>query len=227
MLFMIGSSRIRHLLNYFPFDFAYFSYIPCLADMTKPPQILILYAHPTPHHSRVNRRLAQAAGKMPNVKLHDLYELYPDFHIPVRREQALLQEADLIVFQHPVQWYSMPALLKQWVDSVFTPGWAYGPGGDALRGKDFWLVATLGGSERSYQAEGHNQRPFSAFLPPFQQTAELCGMRWLPPHLLFGAHQVNQQALAAYIDTYKKRLTRYPNWPELPAAGANTPLTSI
>lgn len=195
--------------------------------MTKPPQILILYAHPTPHHSRVNRRLAQAAAKMPNVKLHDLYELYPDFHIPVRREQALLLEADLIVFQHPVQWYSMPALLKQWVDSVFTPGWAYGPGGDALRGKDFWLVATLGGSERSYQAEGHNQRPFSAFLPPFQQTAELCGMRWLPPHLLFGAHQVNQQALAAYIDTYKKRLTRYPNWPELPAAGANTPLTSI
>ncbi|AMP02859.1 NAD(P)H-dependent oxidoreductase [Collimonas pratensis] len=195
--------------------------------MSKPPQILILYAHPTPHHSRVNRRLAQAAAKLQNVKVHDLYELYPDFHIPVRREQALLQEADLIVFQHPVQWYSMPALLKQWVDSVFTPGWAYGPGGDALRGKDFWLVATLGGSERSYQPEGHNQRPFSAFLPPYQQTAELCGMRWLPPHLLFGAHQVNQQALAAYIDTYKKRLSRYPNWPELPAATATTtaPLT--
>ncbi|HWX04056.1 NAD(P)H-dependent oxidoreductase [Collimonas sp.] len=195
--------------------------------MTKPPQILILYAHPTPHHSRVNRRLAQAAAKLQNVKVHDLYELYPDFHIPVRREQALLQEADLIVFQHPVQWYSMPALLKQWVDSVFTPGWAYGPGGDALRGKDFWLVATLGGSERSYQPEGHNQRPFSAFLPPYQQTAELCGMRWLPPHLLFGAHQVNQQALAAYIDTYKKRLARYPTWPELPAAGTTAPLTSI
>ena len=193
--------------------------------MTKPPQILILYAHPTPHHSRVNRRLAQVAAKVPNVQVHDLYELYPDFHIPVRREQALLQEADLIVFQHPVQWYSMPALLKQWVDSVFTPGWAYGPGGDALRGKDFWLVATLGGSERSYQPEGHNQRPFSAFLPPYQQTAELCGMRWLPPHLLFGAHQVNQQALAAYIDTYKKRLSRYPNWPELPAATTTAPLT--
>lgn len=193
--------------------------------MSKPPQILILYAHPTPHHSRVNRRLAQAAAKLQNVKVHDLYELYPDFHIPVRREQALLQEADLIVFQHPVQWYGMPALLKQWVDSVFTPGWAYGPGGNALHGKDFWLVATLGGSERSYQPEGHNQLPFSAFLPPFQQTAELCGMRWLPPHLLFGAHQINQQALAAYIETYRKRLSTYPTWPELLAARSAAPLT--
>jgi putative NADPH-quinone reductase len=193
--------------------------------MTKPPQILILYAHPTPHHSRVNRRLAQVAAKVPNVQVHDLYELYPDFHIPVRREQALLEQADLIVFQHPVQWYSMPALLKQWVDSVLTPGWAYGPGGNALHGKDFWLVATTGGSVRSYQAEGHNLFPFSAFLPPYQQTAQLCGMRWLPPHLLFGAHQINQQTLAAHIETYRKRLANYPNWPELLATDLSIPLT--
>ena len=190
--------------------------------MTKPPQILILYAHPTPHHSRANRRMADAAAKVPNVHIHDLYELYPDFHIPVRREQALVAQADLIVFQHPIQWYSMPALLKQWVDSVFTPGWAYGPGGDALHGKDFWLVATTGGSARSYQTEGHNLLPFSAFLPPYQQTAQLCGMRWLPPHLLFGAHQVNQKTLAAHIEGYRKRLANYPNWPELLANATPT-----
>jgi len=194
--------------------------------MTKPPQILILYAHPTPHHSRANRRMADAAAKVPNVHVHDLYELYPDFHIPVRREQALVAQADLIVFQHPIQWYSMPALLKQWVDSVFTPGWAYGPGGDALHGKDFWLVATTGGSARSYQTEGHNLLPFSAFLPPYQQTAQLCGMRWLPPHLLFGAHQVNQKTLAAHIEAYRKRLANYPNWPELMASTTPTPPAS-
>jgi glutathione-regulated potassium-efflux system ancillary protein KefF len=193
--------------------------------MTKPPQILILYAHPTPHHSRANRRLAEAAAKVPNVRVHDLYELYPDFHIPVRREQALVAQADLIVFQRPVQWYSMPALLKQWVDSVFTPGWAYGPGGNALHGKDFWLVATTGGSDHSYRAEGHNLFPFSAFLPPFQQTAQLCGMRWLPPHLLFGAHQVNQKTLAAHIEFYRKHLASYPNWPELLATDTSTSLT--
>ncbi|AMP08120.1 glutathione-regulated potassium-efflux system ancillary protein kefF [Collimonas arenae] len=191
--------------------------------MTKPPQILILYAHPTPHHSRANRRLAEAAAKVPNVQVHDLYELYPDFHIPVRREQALVEQADLIVFQHPVQWYSMPALLKQWVDSVLTPGWAYGPGGTALHGKDFWLVATTGGSDRSYQADGHNLFPFAAFLPPFQQTAQLCGMRWLPPHMLFGAHQVSQKTLAAHIETYRKRLANYPNWPELLSTDALAP----
>ncbi|AMO98246.1 general stress protein 14 [Collimonas arenae] len=97
------------------------------------------------------------------------------------------------------------------------------PGGTALHGKDFWLVATTGGSDRSYQADGHNLFPFAAFLPPFQQTAQLCGMRWLPPHMLFGAHQVSQKTLAAHIETYRKRLANYPNWPELLSTDALAP----
>ncbi|WP_153234716.1 glutathione-regulated potassium-efflux system oxidoreductase KefF [Glaciimonas soli] len=179
------------------------------------PNILVLYAHPTPHHSRINQRMADSVASLAHVHLHDLYETYPDFHIAVRREQSLVAAADLIVFQHPIQWYSMPALLKQWVDMVLTPGWAYGPDGNALRGKDFWLVATTGGSEASYREEGHNRLPFSVFLPPYQQTAQLCGMRWLPPHILHGAHQANEAALLAHIDLYRERLATYPHWPEL------------
>ena len=102
--------------------------------MNAAPRILILYAHPTHRRSKVNRRLIEAARTVPNVLVHDLYETYPDFYIDVEYEQRMLADADLVVFQHPIQWYSMPALLKEWVDLVLELGWAYGSGGTALKG---------------------------------------------------------------------------------------------
>lgn len=183
------------------------------------PQILVIYAHPAPHRSRINRRLAHAAKNLPNVHVHDLYETYPDFHIDISFEKNLLTSADLLVFQHPIQWYSMPSLLKEWVDVVLEQGWAYGPNGNALHGKDFWLVTSTGGAADSYQATGYHGHPFSAFLPAFKQTAELCGMRWLPPLVFHGAHQTSEDIVEAHIDTYLQRLRTYPNWAELKEAG--------
>jgi glutathione-regulated potassium-efflux system ancillary protein KefF len=130
-------------------------------------------------------------------------------------------EADLIVFQHPIQWYSMPSLMKEWVDVVLAHGWAYGPGGTALQGKGFWLVATTGGSVESYHTSGYHRYDFSAFLPPFEQTAILCGMRWLPPLILHGAHQVGQDLIDAHVETYRQRLLTYPQWLEPEQSDAN------
>jgi putative NADPH-quinone reductase len=190
------------------------------------PRILVIYAHSAPHRSRINRQLVEAAKTLSNVQVRDLYELYPDFHIDIPQEQELLASADLVIFQHPIQWYSMPALLKEWFDMVLEHGWAYGPGGDALRGKDFWLVATTGGIAESYQESGYHRHSFSAFLPPFEQTAQLCGMRWITPHILHGAHQVDENAVNAHIAHYLERLRNYPHWPELGQAHNDANLTS-
>ncbi|RJG06206.1 NAD(P)H dehydrogenase [Noviherbaspirillum cavernae] len=178
--------------------------------MTTAPRILVVYAHPMHNHSRVNRRLSDAARSVPNVRVHDLYESYPDFHIDIEHEQALLRDADLIVFQYPVQWYSMPSLLKEWIDVVLEEGWAYGNDGTALQGKDFRLVATAGGDIGSYQASGYHGYPFSAFLPSFQQMATLCGMRWLTPFVLYGARDVNDDTVEAHAETYRQYLASYP-----------------
>lgn len=184
--------------------------------MTPAPQILVLYAHPAHHRSRVNRRLFEEAKQLPNVRAHDLYQTYPDFHIDVEYEQELLTQSDLIVFQHPMFWYSMPALLKEWVDVVFEHGWAYGHEGHALRGKDFWLVATTGGSTASYSTEGYHRRPFADFLPPYQQTAFLCGMRWNEPLVFHGARRANDAEIGAHALRYVELLARYPAWQDLP-----------
>ncbi len=174
-----------------------------------PKNIHVLYAHPSAHLSRVNRALAERARSIEGVRVHDLYDTYPDFYIDVAREQALASDADVIVFLHPIQWYSMPSLLKEWLDAVLQPGWAYGDGGDALRGKTYWLVASTGSAEDAYSGAGPHGRPFAHYLPPFEQTAALCGMRWESPHILHGAHHVDAGALQAHVDAFGARLAAF------------------
>ena len=184
------------------------------------PSIYLVAAHPNWQQSRVNRRLLGTARDVAAVQALDLYGSYADYHIDVPAEQARLAGAQLLVLLHPVQWYSMPALLKLWLDEVLTYGWAYGEGGTVLRGKDMWLVATTGGPEDSYHPQSYNRYFFDAFLPPYEQTAALCGMRFLPPMVLHGAHDVGNHVVAAHVATFRERLQSYPNWPEMDALEA-------
>ena len=177
--------------------------------------IYLLAAHPHWRDSRVNWQLLQAARSLPGIEVNDLYASYPDFAIDVQAEQARLARAQLLVLLHPIQWYSMPPLQKLWLDEVLSYGWAYGGGGTALQGKDCWLVATTGGPERSYHPQSYNRYFFDAFLPPYEQTAALCGMRFLPPLLLHGARSASPETLAAHVEVFSQRLSSYPDWPEL------------
>jgi glutathione-regulated potassium-efflux system ancillary protein KefF len=181
--------------------------------------ILVLAAHPQLEHSRVTRTLMRAAARAPGgasrIEVRDLYALYPDYWIDTAAEQAALAAARLVVWLHPVHWYSMPPLMKLWLDEVFAFGWAYGPGGQALRGKDLWLVASTGGPASSYRPDGYNRYFFDAFLHPYEQTAALAGMRWLPPLVLHGAHRVGEDVLAAHGEMLAERLRQWPDWPEI------------
>jgi len=177
--------------------------------------LLVLAAHPNWCESRVNRQLLAAANRVERARVHDLYARYPDYDVDVAAEQAGAATANLIVLLHPIQWYSMPALQKLWLDEVLTYGWAYGPGGTALQGKDLWLVATTGGPQSSYHPQSYNRYFFDAFLPPYEQTAALCGMRFLPPLLLHGARTASDEAVAEHVAIFEQRLKSYPQWPEI------------
>jgi glutathione-regulated potassium-efflux system ancillary protein KefG len=162
-------------------------------------RVLVLFAHPALQKSRVNVRLAAAARGVTGITFHDLYEEYPNFHVDVAREQALLLAHDVIVFQHPFYWYSCPALLKEWIDLVLEYGFAYGPAGDKLRGKTILSALTTGGAEHSYQREGHNRFTMRELLAPFEQTALLCGMTPLPPFVI---HATVHTVAAAELDRH-------------------------
>lgn len=150
-------------------------------------RILVLFAHPSLDRSEVNGPLAEATGDIDGVTLVDLYAEYPDFQVDVDREQERLLAHDVIVFMHPLYWYSTPAILKEWQDLVLEHGFAYGTQGTSLHGKIFFSALTAGGAEAAYCEKGYNHFTIRQLLHPLQQMALLCGMTYLAPFALFSA----------------------------------------
>jgi glutathione-regulated potassium-efflux system ancillary protein KefG len=179
--------------------------------MGSPQRVLILFAHPALHKSRINRHLADAVRDLDGVTFHDLYEEYPDLLIDANREQALLREHDAIVLQHPFYWYSSPAILKEWQDIVLEYGFAYGENGTALRGK-LWLNAiTAGGPLDAYRPEGFNRFTIRQLMLPFEQTAHLCGMTFLEPFVVHGAHTLTRTEIAVHAEAYCRAIAALRN----------------
>jgi glutathione-regulated potassium-efflux system ancillary protein KefG len=169
-----------------------------------PSDVLILFAHPAPQRSRVNRALRRAVIDLPGVTFHDLYAAYPDFMIDIADEQALLLTHDVIILQHPFYWYSAPAILKEWQDLVLQHGFAYGIGGKALAGKTLMSAISTGGHEASYNESGMNRFAVAELLRPFEQTAQLCGMNWLPPFIIHGTHAIEDDAIGQSAEAYRQ-----------------------
>jgi len=168
--------------------------------------ILILFAHPALQKSRVNRKLIRYVVDIEGVTVHDLYEAYPDFHIRVAHEQALLLKNDIIVFHYPVFWFSTPAILKEWMDLVLQHGWAYGREGTALKEKKLMSVISTGGREALYRKDGYHRNTISEFLNPIRQTAAVCGMEYLPPFVVHGTHTISEPEIARHGEDYREVL---------------------
>ena len=174
-------------------------------------KILILFAHPKLEKSHVNLRLLEEIPKDNHITFHDLYECYADFNIDAEREKELLLAHDIIIWQHPFYWYSCPPLLKQWIDIVLEFGWAYGPEGTALKGKIIFNAITTGGSKEAYSHEGRNKYTIQELLAPFNQTARLCHMIYLPPFAVQGTHRLSNEQLEKYSVQYKVLLEKLSN----------------
>lgn len=171
-------------------------------------KILILFAHPRLDRSEVNLDIKTAVEGLPGITLVDLYAEYPTFDINIDREQQRLLENDIIVFQHPVYWYSCPAILKEWQDLVLEYDFAYGNDGKALEGKILFNAVTCGGRQEAYTKKGYNHFELRNLFAPFEQTANLCHMQYLPPFVLFAAgHAKEEDRFDQHLEDYQRFLT--------------------
>jgi glutathione-regulated potassium-efflux system ancillary protein KefF len=166
----------------------------------------LVFAHPYPLRSRTNRALLSAVQDLPGIELRSLYDLYPDFAIDVEAEQSALARARIVVWLNPIYWYSVPPLLKLWFDKVLAYGWAYGDGAHALRGKVCQWVTTTGGDAPAFSRSGMHGFEFESFVPPLEQTARFCGMRWEAPLIVHGARRISDAALAERASEFRALL---------------------
>lgn len=169
-------------------------------------KILVIFAHPAFHKSRINKQMIHTIENIEGVTINNLYENYPDFFIDVKKEQKLLVEHDIIIWHHPFYWYSSPALLKEWFDLVLQIGFAYGISGRALEGKTAFSVISTGGRREIYSESGRNHFTINQFLVPFEQSANLCRMEYLPPFVIHGSHTITPSEIDEHAEKYKKLL---------------------
>ncbi len=158
-----------------------------------PRRVLVLFAHPSIDRSEVNAELLAASLDREGVTVVDLYAEYPDYQIDIDLEQQRLRDHDVIVFMFPLYWYSTPAILKEWQDLVLEYGFAYGHDGTALQNKILLCALTAGGPEKAYHADGFNHYTIGELLRPIEQTATMCGMRFIAPFALFGARAAHEE----------------------------------
>ncbi len=127
----------------------------------------------------------------------------------IAAEQEKLRWADTVIFQFPLWWFSMPAIMKGWFDRVYANGFAYGVGehndhhwGDrygegTLAGKRAMLVVTTGGWESHYAPRGING-PIEDLLFPIQHGMLFYpGFSVLPPLVLYRVQKSRRNAMLA------------------------------
>lgn len=165
-------------------------------------KIVILLFHPVFHKSRVNSVLLNAVGGIGGVAIRNMYDLYPDYHINIKKEQELLLQHDIIVWQHPFYWYSSPSLMKEWLDLVLEHGFAYGREGRALEGKAVMSAISTGGRRETYAAEEGVKYSIRQLLAPVEQTVGLCRMNYLPPFVIHGTHLLKEDQIEKAGENY-------------------------
>lgn len=123
-------------------------------------------------------------------------------------ETAKLKACDLLILQFPVWWFSMPAMMKGWIDRVFTYGFAYGiMGGPTtnLAGRRAMVVTTTGGPAASYTKE--TRGTVDDYLKHLLVgSLAFCSMEVLPTFVGYGVASLDEDARQAVLDAYEKSL---------------------
>ena len=142
-------------------------------------KVLLVVAHPNIESSLGNKTIIENFKALhPDVEIDELYKLYPDFKIDVKKEQEKLVKADYIILQFPMFWYNAPALMRQWFESVLEHGFAYGSKGKALEGKKLLLSISTGAPLDTFKAGGFQNYTIEDLTKGFHQLANLCSMKW-------------------------------------------------
>lgn len=136
----------------------------------------------------------------------------------IAREQDKLRWADAVILQFPLWWFSMPAILKGWVERVYAYGFAYGVGehsdahwGDRygegmMAGKRAMLIVTTGGWESHYGARGING-PIDDILFPIQHgMLYYPGFDVLPPYLIYRTSRMDTARYARITEELGQRV---------------------
>jgi glutathione-regulated potassium-efflux system ancillary protein KefF len=156
---------------------------------------LLIIGHPKYNNSIANKTIAENIIKETKITYRNLSKLYPNYKINVKKEQSFLLKSDLLIFQFPIYWASMPAILKLWFDEVFTNGFAYGSSYQ-LKNKRVLVSVTLSGKNNTKSRLNVHEK----ILFPFKGISEFCKMKYLIPQILYEIDYSQNKPIEFFIE---------------------------
>lgn len=149
---------------------------------------LVIIAHPNMENSVVNKKWKEEIEKYSDeITVHELYKEYPNEKLDIKKEQKLIEEAENIILQFPLYWFSCPPLLKKWFDEVWTYGWAYGVEKGSLENKKIGIALSTGGIKERYVDGGTDPYTIKELLSPFKASINHVKGINIPEFIQYGA----------------------------------------
>lgn len=166
---------------------------------------LVIFAHPYFEYSSANVELIKAYENAENVYFKDLYEEYPDFHIPAFRERKRIREFERLVFHFPLIWFGIPPLLKLWIDEVFDMTWNPEVN-HPLQNKDAVIIVTIGGKEENYTKNGLYETTISELLKSLTLSLKVNNIEITDFIIIYDADDLEENSLKEISEKIKKTL---------------------
>ncbi|HEY5125410.1 MAG TPA: NAD(P)H-dependent oxidoreductase [Ignavibacteria bacterium] len=150
----------------------------------------------------------------PDFYKQQLEEIYAfdnnGFAADINAEMEKIVWCDLLIFQFPIWWFSIPSILKGWIDRVLAMGFAYGGGRifdkGVFKGKKAMLSLTTGGPEKMFTKEGLFGDIDMLLYPIHHGVFEFCGFEVIPPFIVYGVAHLDEENRKKYLDVYKDKL---------------------
>jgi NAD(P)H dehydrogenase (quinone) len=129
----------------------------------------------------------------------------------INQEIQKLSQANHVIFQFPLWWFSMPAILKGWFDRVLVKGFAYDSGrifnDGLLNGKTASLVVTTQSPEQAYQLDGIHGCSIDTIFHPIHHTLKFVGIKPLKPFVVYGAFEIDEEKKSNILSDYRQYLS--------------------
>ncbi|EGU35938.1 NAD(P)H dehydrogenase (quinone) [Vibrio ichthyoenteri ATCC 700023] len=151
--------------------------------------VLVINGHPNLDKSFANAEILKLFAQHTDWQLAHT----ADFAGDIATEQQRLLAADLVIVQFPLYWSTFPSVMKEWIDQVFTYGFAFGPDGSQLKGKKLLFSITAGATAQSYSESGFNFMPLEQYQRAFEHAFKAAEMHILDTVVTFEMNAIPEE----------------------------------
>jgi NAD(P)H dehydrogenase (quinone) len=135
------------------------------------------------------------------------------FSPDIKEEMEKVKWADLLIFQFPIYFTAMPAIMKGWIDRVLAPGFGFNPVTNSaydtglFKGKSAMLAFTTGAPKEMYSEGGAHGDIHKHLESVTHCVFEYMGMNVFPSFIVFEASAMKQERGAEELEKYRQRIS--------------------